>query len=61
MGGVGVRTMLRYLLALGLVVATGFVAGSMLTHLSAHGGPTPLDITLASGIYTIAIAARVTL
>jgi len=53
--------MLRYLLAFALVASTIYVGVSIVGRVVAHEAPSPLDITLASGIYTMAIAARVTL
>ena len=53
--------MLRYQLALGLVVGVIYVCASLIGHLLMRDAPSSLDITLAGGIYTIAIAARVTL
>ena len=52
--------MLRYQLALGLVIAAIYVGALLVGHLWMHNAPSSLDITLAGGIYTIAIAARVT-
>ena len=51
----------RYLLAFGLVASTAGVVVAMLGDLAHHGAPTATDIALASGVYTMVIAARVTL
>ncbi len=51
--------MLRYLLAFGLVAVAAGLEHAAPGHFAAHGAPTPLDISLASGIYTVAMGARV--